>query len=446
MRTLIAFHHCVPLQPFTNYEILLIDTSSECKHLKMPFPFTLPTTSSFSFSSCFDCDSHPSLPVNASTYRGVMRDTLKKHKRLPQSSQAPNLTRVTSSIQEYAPYLLSIEAAANNRPLPTGDLISIIAKANLSIDWRPTLSGDIVPGRDRQRVKITSLEHELFFTLSTLSLAYVLSARSSLQPLYSISSEHLDNATRTSAITAATKQLLDAASVWSFLADRGERLVQAPSCIDINPAVVRGFASLALAEATMLAVMKDDPYPAAVAQDRNRNDKEWMFRAPEMPKVRAHLYARLSVAASEHAAKAASACQTTNTSEGRIQPDLIKYIEDLRAVNRAKACRFFGVDAELGGQTAEGIGWLRVGLQELGVEAKDAKKGLSFSRLKKDFSERREDRRVDKGSSWGVDAGKLEEVRILEMLDEKWSKVNDTASHYPPYISFYISRTHANIP
>jgi hypothetical protein len=64
----------------------------------------------------------------------------------------------------------------------------------------------------------------------------------------------------------------------------------------------------------------------------------------------------------------------------------------------------------------------------LGVEVKDSKKGLSFSRFKKDITEKREDRRVDKEAAWGADAGKLEETRILEMLDAKWNKINDTVS------------------
>ena len=104
---------------------------------------------------------------------------------------------------------------------------------------------------------------------------------------------------------------------------------------------------------------------------------------------------------------------------------MTRYIEDFRKTSKAKACRFLGIDAELGGETADGIGWLRAGLAELGVEVKD-KKGLSLSRLKKELSEKMEDRRVDKETAWGADAGKLEEIRVIEMLDEKWNKINDT--------------------
>jgi hypothetical protein len=220
---------------------------------------------------------------------------------------------------------------------------------------------------------------------------------------------------------------LEAASVWTYLSNRAENLGGTPKCVDVAPATVRALASLAHAEATLLAVLKDDPYPAAIAQDRNKNDKEWMFKSPDIPKVRAHLYARLSLAASEHAARATSLCQSAgSTANTKINPSLLQYLEDLRRTSRAKACRFFGIDAELGGNTAEGIGWLRAGLQELGVEPAEAKKGLSFSRFKKDATERREDRRVDKEASWGADAGKLEETRVIELLDAKWNKINDT--------------------
>ena len=114
----------------------------------------------------------------------------------------------------------------------------------------------------------------------------------------------------------------------------------------------------------------------------------------------------------------------------KLNESLLRYLEDLRKTCRAKACRFFGIDAELSGQTGNALGWLRCGLQELGVELQDAKKGFGLGRLKKDWSERREDKKVEKGTSWGADAGKLEETRVIEILEAKWSKENDTVSDY----------------
>jgi hypothetical protein len=67
-------------------------------------------------------------------------------------------------------------------------------------------------------------------------------------------------------------------------------------------------------------------------------------------------------------------------------------------------------------------------LQELGVEVKDSKKASGLSRLKKEWTEKREDKRVEKEAGWGADAGRLEEIRILEMLGAKWNKINDTVS------------------
>lgn len=391
----------------------------------MPFPFVLPTTSAFSFSSSFSCDSHPSLPLSASTYRGVVRDALKKHKRLPPSSQTSNLRTVISSLEQYIPYLLAIDAGLSNQPVG-GEAVSTILVTTPPISWRPTLSGDIVPGRERPRVKIISTEHEIYFTLSTLGFAHVSMARAALQPLYSTSTEFQGAQERTTAMTTATKYLLESASIYNYIAARSEQIASSPPCVDISPAMLRALASLCHAEATLLAVLKDDPYPAAVAQDRNKSDKEWMFKAPDIPKVRAHLYARLCLAASEHAAKAAALCQSAKSGSTGVSPAFLRYLEDFRRTSRAKACRFFGIDAELGGEAAEGIAWARAGLHELGVEVKDEKKGLGFSRAIKGLSEKREDRRVDKESAWGADAGKSEETRVLEMLDAKWNKINDT--------------------
>ncbi|KAL7818569.1 hypothetical protein V8C26DRAFT_420079 [Trichoderma gracile] len=408
----------------------------------MPYPFTLPTTSAFSFSSSFSCDSHPSLPLSASTYRGVVRDALKKHKRLPPSSQTANLSTVISSLEQYLPYLAAVDAGLSNQPVG-GESVTTILESTPSISWRPTLSGDLVPGRERPRVKIISLEHELYFTLSTLGFANVLMARATLQPLYSTTLDFQGGQERTSVMTTATKYLLEAASIYDYAATRSEQIIGNPPCADIAPATLRALASLCHAEATLLAVLKDDPYPAAVAQDRNKSDKEWMFKAPDIPKVRAHLYARLCLAASEHAAKASALCQSARSGSGGISSGFLRYLEDLRRTSRAKACRFFGIDAELGGDTAEGIAWVRAGLHELGVEVKDAsaKKGLSLSRTIKGLSEKREDRRVDKETAWGADAGKLEETRILELLDAKWNKINDTMNTRPiPPISALVNK------
>ncbi|KAI5854514.1 hypothetical protein GGS23DRAFT_588887 [Durotheca rogersii] len=391
----------------------------------MPFPFTLPTTSSFAFSSSFDCESHPSLTLYASTLRGVARDSLKKHKRLPPASQGPSLPTVLSNVNNYLPYLLAVDAGLGNR-LVSGEEVNVTPTSTPAIEWRPTLSDHAVPGKEMARVKIQSLEHELLFALSTVGYTHTLLARSSLHPLYVTSGSPLSSQERTTAITTATKHLLDAASVHDYLARRPDGLVPNPPCMDISKATARAMSSLALAEATLLAVLKDDPYPAVVAQDRNENDREWMYRAPEIPKVRAHLFARLCLAAADHAAQASSLCQSQGRGTSRLDEGLLRYLEDFRRTSRAKACRFFGIDAELSGQTGTALGWLRCGLQELGVEPREAKRGPSLSKLRKDWSERREDKKVERGTNWGADAGRLEETRVIEMLDAKWTKVNDT--------------------
>lgn len=437
----------------------------------MPYPFVLPTTSAFSYSSSFTCESHPSLPLSASTQRGVVRDVLKKHKRSSPQSQSANLPTIISAITGYLPYLLAVDSGLNHRTIGNGlEIFSIIQRSNvpLNIEWRPTLADVFIPGkRENARVKIHSLEHEVAFVLATLGYTYTLLARTALHPLFSTTTTEdlyaIGSQPRQASISTATKHLLDAASVYDHLARRAERPhgshLSSPPCADVSAATARAQCELALAEATLLAVLKDDPYPAVVAQDRNQNDKEWMYKAPDIPKVRAHLFARLCVAAAEHAAKAHSLCASQGggggpigggsirfgskkskdegedsggggggaVSSGKLNEGFIKYLEDLRRTSRAKACRFFGIDAELGGQTGNAIGWLHAAYQELGVEVRDpSKKSSGLGKLKKEWSEKREDRRVEKGTTWGADAGKLEETRVIEMLEAKWSKQNDT--------------------
>jgi hypothetical protein len=390
----------------------------------MPFPLTLPTTSSFSFSSYFSSDSHPSIPLSASTYRGVLRDALKKHKRLPPSEQSSHLSSVRLSLENYIPYLLAVDAGLSSRPV-AGEEVDIVLQSTPQLEWRPTLSGNGVPGREAARLKLQSIEYEIYFVLSTLAYTYTLLSRVSLHPLYSVTSASPSPEQRTSYITTASKYLLLAASIHDHLATRSDQVPLEAPCIDITKSTFRALTSLALAEATLLAVLKDDPYPAAVSQDRNRNDQEWMIKSPDIPKVKAHLFARLCLAAAEHAANAKSLLGAKW--QGKIDPELLRYVEDLRKTGRGKACRFFAIDAELGGQTGAGIAWLRAGMHELGFSSKDESKlGLGLGRLKKEWTEKREDRKIEKGAAWGSDAGKAEEGRVMEMLDKKWTKMNDT--------------------
>jgi hypothetical protein len=394
----------------------------------MPFPFTLPTTSPFSFSTYFSSDSHPSLPLSTSTYRGVLRDILKKHKRLQASEQSAHLASVLLALNNYVPYLLAVDSGLGNQSV-AGEGLDVVLKSTPTLEWRPTLSDSAIPGRETRRMKIQSLEYEIYFVLSTLAYTYTLLSRASLHPLYSSAAAFPNAEQRTLAIQTATKHLLLAASIHDYLSTRSDSVSSAPPCIDITKSTFKALASLALAEATLLAVLKDDPYPAAVAQDRNKNDKEWMIKAPEIPKVRAHLFARLCLAAAEHAANALSLLSGREGKMGKVDGELLRYVEDLKRSGRGKACRFFGIDAELGGQTGTGIAWLMAGKHELGMTSKDeGKKGLGFSKFKKDWSEKREDKKVEKGTHWGSDAGRLEEGRVLEMLEKKWVKMNDTVS------------------
>lgn len=390
----------------------------------MPFPFVLPTTSAFSFSSCFACDSHPTLPLAASTHRGVVRHALAEHRRQPPAARTASLAAVVAALDAYIPYLLAVDAGVSSRSLVRGEPVSVVLKAAPSIRWRPTLAGDVLPGR----VTVASLEYEIFLVLSTLAFAYVSTARALLRPLYATTGDFVAAHHRTTAIQTANKHLFGAASLYDHLAARAEHISTLPPCFDVAPTTARALAALARAEATLLAVTKDDPYPAAVAQDRNKADKEWMFKASDVPKTKAHLNARLCLAASDHAAKAASLCRPAGPGVNRASPSLLAYMDDLRRTSRAKACRFLGVHAEADDHVAEAVGWLRAGFQALGLEAKerDANRGLSFSRLKKDLAERREDRRVEKEKAWGADAGRLEETRVLEMLYAKWSNINNT--------------------
>jgi hypothetical protein len=156
-----------------------------------------------------------------------------------------------------------------------------------------------------------------------------------------------------------------------------------------------------------------------------------MIKAPTIAKVRAHLFARLCLASSAHAATAASLLREARSGKQKINEDLVAYCEDAAKVGKAKACRFLGVDADLGARTGEGIAWLRAGKSVLGMVAKEGDEESKIGGLgswKTKWSEKREEKKVEKWRDWGADAGKSEEGRVLLYLEGKWGKENDTVS------------------
>ncbi|KAL2352308.1 pH-response regulator protein palC [Cryomyces antarcticus] len=389
----------------------------------MPFQFALPTTSALSFPDFLSSYTHPLLPFTATTCRGVLRDALKKHKRLPPQSQASNLPNVLAALHDYTPYLLALDARLEGKTV-AGQEIEVVLKKEIEVEWRAALTASI-PGREPPRVKLQCLETEISFVLSTIAYTYSLMARSQLHTIYNATIPTSEQ--RGVAIAAAMRHLLEAHAVHAHLASRAGRSSSPPAVVDISPPVFSALASLTLAEATLITVLKDDPYPAAVAEGRNKDSKDWMFKAPEIPKVRAHLYARLCLAAAEHGNKA----QAMLGSSSKVDEALVKYVDDLRRTARGKACRFLAIDAELSGRTGEGIAWLRGAKKEMGIlgaGAGEDKEIRGFSKLKQSWAEKREDKRIEKGGDWGSDAGKFEESRIVDMLERKWVKTNDTVN------------------
>ncbi|KAI9760721.1 MAG: hypothetical protein M4579_001459 [Chaenotheca gracillima] len=400
----------------------------------MPFPFALPTTSSVSFSSSFSSTTHPSLPLTATTQRGVLRDVLKKHKRLAPQSRNANVSTVLSTLNHYLPYLLALDSGLSGTPVAGDEEVDVILACEPVFEWRNTLTSSPVPGREPPRAKLKSLEYEILFVLSVLAYTYTLLARAQLSVLFSSTTPTTEQ--RVAAVQTATRHLLQASSIHRYQVSRASQLdapQQSSSPVDISVTVLNALSALALAEATLLVVLKDDPYPGIVSQDRNKDDREWMIKAPEIPRVRAHLFARFCLAASEHSAKASAilgGCGRGSTSN-RVDETLVKYVETLRKTSRAKACRFLGIDADLGGKTGDAIAWLRAGKSELGMAVPsgvddDSSKSSGLSKLKRQWNERKEDRKIEQGKEWGLDAGKLEEGRVLEMLEQKWVKINDT--------------------
>jgi hypothetical protein len=393
----------------------------------MPFPFALPTTSSTNLSDFLTSATHPSLPLLATTKRSVLKDALKKHKRTPRSDQPSHLPAVQDAINAYLPYLLALNTASGYRDVSNEQVDVEIVKP-LSVEWRTTISATL-PGREPPRSKVTGLHHELAFTLSSLAYTYSLLARSQLRILYG--SNVLTPDQRTNAIGTAMRHLLQAHSIHSFLLSLPSIAAAAKDApTDIQTSTITALAALAMAEATLIVVAKDDPYAAAVADDRNENNTDWMYKSPSIPKVRARLYAGIALAAAEHANQAHGLL--ARSTSGKVDEDLVGYANDLKRTARGKAIRFLAINAELSNSTGEALAWLAGAKRELGMAGaqtnSSSNKRTGLRGLKQSWQERREDKRVEKGGEWGLDGGRLEECRVVEMLDAKWDRENSAVN------------------
>ncbi|KAJ5256532.1 hypothetical protein N7478_012636 [Penicillium angulare] len=432
----------------------------------MVYAFTLPTTSPLSFQQFITSSTHPSLPQSASTARHALCLALKAHKRLPRGArQDAHLPTVLSALEEYIPYIFAIlnglrgRAVSNSGQTQAREEIQITQRAEIESSWKPTLSpssvlniaSSISKGNPSERgirlrgkrVAGNGLEFELAFTLTTLG--YVLSRlarRSVNDSLYATQTQSTEQ--RVTAIQNATRCLLQASSVHALLSSSFTSTAEW-SVSDIDSTTQSALSSLALAEATLLAVLKDDAYVAACIQERNPNDKEWMVKAPEIPKVRALLFARLCVRAAEYAEQSGAGLGSARSGKERLDDEITRYAGVLGRVSRARACRFFGLDAELAGKTGEGIAWLNAARTALGLRGtgsasqvendRGSSKG-GFSRLKREWAERREEKKIgkdagggrgDKGSlESGDDAGRDEEGRVIATLETKWVRMNNT--------------------
>lgn len=393
----------------------------------MPFPFILSTTSHLSFQQNFTSSTHPSLPASATTQRNLLRSILKTYKRLSPAEQSSNLNEVLSVLTSYLKYVCTLDLALSGSIVNDED-VDLALISEVEVEWRPTLASGTVPGREADRTRGRGFDYEFFFAHQTYAIVHSLLARQALLGLYAVSLPTQEQ--RLMLIQTATRHLKTASNVHAFLLRRatlGDGPPELPpNAVDVVPSVQSALQRLAQAEYNLLTVFKDDPYPAILVQARNESDREWMIKAPEIPKTRAQVLTRLCVGAADHAAAASAILK----SEKRALKEVAEYADDLKRTAKARACRFQAIAADAQGETGKGIAWIFAGLNELGLEIsqKDGNnKTGSLSKLKASWNERKEDRRILKGSArWGADAGKAEEARILEYLEKKLVKSNDT--------------------
>jgi hypothetical protein len=405
----------------------LITVSNPYKTLKMPFPFVLPTTNYVDLSPCFSSSTHPSLIQATTSERAQLRHVLKSHKRLEPAVQASNLRAVLDAVDRYLPYISSLETALSGKDVG-GEHVDVTLVKEPEFEWRPMLSlrktASLSSSMSKGRWKQKGLDAELLFVWQIKAAVLSLLAKEELRPLLRTDVAPPEPEERKQYVVAAMKMLLQAHGIH-------KRQLELASAVEFDtrtaapeilPQVQYGLASLAMAEATLAAVLKDDPFPVAMAEQTNAHSREWMYRTSSVDVNRTKMLGRICIAAAEHASKAAGSLKNIKD----LDDDMKQYSENLYMVCRAKAARFSGIAAEAEGQTGQGIAWIQAAKKELGIKEK------SMPKVLQNWKDKKEAERIEQGKmSWGMDAGKSEESRVLDMIERKWKKVNDTVSSLP---------------
>ncbi|RPB06897.1 hypothetical protein P167DRAFT_568922 [Morchella conica CCBAS932] len=229
----------------------------------MPFPFTLPTTSPISYPTFFTSPSPPSLPLLASSHRGTLRNALKAHKRLPPASQAANIPHIITLLTKYTTHLLTLTTA-----LEDNTAFLLPAAPQFTTSWRATLTPPTRRGRlagESPRIARNGLSYEIFFTLSTLAYAHTLQA---LNQLHQVLASPSAAAAATPApadpqqlFNLAAANLLTAASVYEHLLTRPRPPSAETWPVELTPPALAALSAVNMADATLVAVVKQDPYP-----------------------------------------------------------------------------------------------------------------------------------------------------------------------------------------
>ncbi|KAI9806694.1 MAG: hypothetical protein M1825_006151 [Sarcosagium campestre] len=424
----------------------------------MIYAFILPTTSHLPIAQHYSSTSHPSLPFAASTRRSVVRDVLKRHKRLPPSSQPAHLPVVLSVLTDYLPYILALSPSILSSPTSTSGPISITTLTSappLILEWRPTLTGPPPalshPLRLKFRDASTALAYELRFILSTIACVHSLLALSSLSSTTAsaASSSPFPDA---SAYQRATKHLLTAASLHTYLASlpppssppppaAASSPSKAPSesqttlPTDISPTLHTALRHLSHACATLLTVAKDDPYPIPLTTLQTATSHLIPTPAPIPSAIRAHLLARLCLASSTHASNAHALLSSLQRPQSAPPPaSLPLYARSLATAARARACRFLAIDCERTGEVGKALGWLggaRFYLNDHGSCSGGRPSIAGLGRTKDKLMGR-----IKSGGGADVTAGTADpndrshspaavEAMVVESLREKWTRAND---------------------
>ncbi|KAK9461397.1 uncharacterized protein V1516DRAFT_691372 [Lipomyces oligophaga] len=284
------------------------------------FPFSLPTTGAFSFSSHISSTEYYQLLADADVHRAHLRDILKRAKR----NNTQDVIEVVKTLEDYIPILFSIQTGIDNGELSLD--------SEIVTTWRMPISpSQFHKMGDNQRISGSTIVYEISMTLLTYALS-----------LMSLAEETFQASDSDDKWKQCTAHLLSAQSVLTYLNSHPAQTYTIVP-IDLQSSTLSPLITTISGSLHLLILYKSLSSAKSAASTAS-----------------ASLMSRVSIYALEKFSTALALLPPSLRRE-----PIENWLQDAKSYSSGLAQRFMAIDSEAKGQTGAAIALCAAGISDL---------------------------------------------------------------------------------